>query len=86
MCFAGIEQNVRQLVKKKELADKIAVKSHIRALIAEVRHGHVHVLVEDEGWKRSVDLLEQHKTEGFEPITRPVGARFARQPAGLAGR
>ncbi|MGE5624826.1 MAG: hypothetical protein ACM3ZT_04685 [Bacillota bacterium] len=86
MCFAGIEENVRQLLKRKELAEEIAAKAHIRALTAQVRHGQVHLLVENEGWIRSVDLLERHKTEGFEPITRPVEVRFTRQPVNLTSR
>ena len=86
MCFAGIEENVRQLLLRRELAEEIAAKAQVRAVTSQIRHGHVHVLVEDQGWVRSVDLLEQRKTEGFEPITRPVAIRIPRQIAVFASR
>lgn len=86
MCFAGIEENVRRLLQKKELAEEIAAKAHVRAITTQVRHGHVHVLVEDEGWVRSVDLLESQKAEGFEPVTRPASVRIAHQIVALAAQ
>ena len=86
MCFAGIEENVRRLLQKRELAEEIAAKAQVRAVTTQIRHGHVHVLVEDQGWVRSVDLLEQHKTEGFEPVTRPTAIRIPRQITVSASR
>lgn len=86
MCFAGIEENVRRLLQKRELAEEIAAKAQVRAVTARIRHGHVHVLVEDQGWVRSVDLLEQHKAEGFEPVTRPAALRIPRQLSASANR
>lgn len=114
MCFAGIEENVRQLLKRRELAEETAARGEggvINASTARVRpnalrgksepgvgeslsigmdgrahHSHLHVLVEDQGWIRSVDLLEQQKTEGFEPVTRPAALRPPRQVALSAGR
>ena len=86
MCFAGIEETVRGLLKKKELAEEIAAKAHVRAITTQVRHGHVHVLVEDEGWVRSVDLLDNQKAAGFEPVTRPASVRIQRQTVSLASR
>ena len=86
MCFAGIEENVRQLLQRRELADEIAAKAQVRAVTSQIRHGHVHVLVEDHGWVRSVDLLEQQKTEGFEPVTRPAALRIPRQLSASVSR
>ncbi len=86
MCFAGIEEDIRDLVKKRRLAEQIAAKAHIRAITAQASHGHVHLLVENEGWMRSVDLLEGRKAEGFEPVTRPVEVGIARQRVNSAGR
>ena len=86
MCIAGIEENVRRMLQKRELAEEIAAKAHVRAFATQVQHGHVHVLVEDQGWVRSVDLLEQHDTEqlrtgkmvpaeGIEPPTHALRMR-----------
>jgi hypothetical protein len=86
MCFAGIEENVRGMLQKRELAEEIAAKAQVRALTTEVRHGHVQVLVEDQGWVRSVDLLEQHETGDFEPPTRPTELSALRQASASASR
>jgi hypothetical protein len=81
MCFAGIEEDVQKL------ADKVAAKTEVHAIAARVDHGHLHVLVENQGWIRSVDLLQQWRDPGFEPVTRPLSLpRSPRQPAVSAGR
>ena len=86
MCFAGIEENVRRMLQKRELAEEIAAKARVRAFATRVHHGHVHVLVEDQGWVRSVDLLEPYQTRGFEPIARPAKPRMRRVASASAGR
>jgi hypothetical protein len=86
MCFAGIEENVRGMLQKRELAEEIAAKAQVRALTTEVRHGHVHVLVEDQAWVRSVDLLEQQRDPDFEPTTQPVELSALRQASVSASR
>ena len=86
MCFAGIEEDVRKLVQRQKLADVVAAKAEVHAIAARVGQGHLHVLVEDRGWIRSTDLLQQRRDPGFEPVTRPLSLpRPARQPA-AAGR
>ena len=86
MCFAGIEENVRRMLQRRELAEEIAAKAQVRAFATQVHHGHVHVLVEDKGWVRSVDLLEPYQTRGFEPIARPANPRMRRQASASASR
>jgi len=86
MCFAGIEENVRRMLQRRELAEEIAAKAQVRALTTEVHHGHVHVLVEDQGWVRSVDLLEQRQDPGFEPVTQPAKLSALRQASASASR
>jgi hypothetical protein len=87
MCFAGIEEDVKQLVQRQKLAESVAAKAEVHAVAARVDHGHLHVLVEKQGWVRSVDLLQQRRDPGFEPLTRPLSLpRNPRQPVVTAGR
>ena len=52
MRFAGIEGDVKDLVKK------VAAKADVKVVDARIDHGHLRVLVENRGWVRSTDLLE----------------------------
>ncbi|HEY1774204.1 MAG TPA: hypothetical protein VGH91_13535 [Gammaproteobacteria bacterium] len=84
MCFAGIEGEVKDLVKK------VAAKADVKVVDARIDHGHLRVLVENRGWVRSTDLLE-HMAEAQmaeaddDFTTQPAVVRHLEQiPAYLA--
>ncbi len=82
MCFAGIEDDVKNLV------EKVAAKAEVHALDARIDHGHLHVLVENRGWVRSTDLLERHgylDDDDFAVESMPVRHVVEDAPA-FAGR
>jgi hypothetical protein len=54
MCFAGMEDDIKSLVKQ------VAAKAEVNVLDARIDHGHLNMLVEHRGWVRSADLLEHH--------------------------
>lgn len=60
MCFAGMEDDVKSLVKS------VAAKADVKVLDARIEHGHLNMLVEHRGWLRASDLLEHHAQEQFE--------------------
>ena len=83
MCFAGIEGEVKDLVKK------VAAKADVKVVDARIDHGHLRVLVENRGWVRSTDLLEhvelERVTEDDDFTTQPAVVRHLEQvPAYLA--
>lgn len=84
MCFAGIEGDVQDLVKK------VAAKADVKVVDARIDHGHLRVLVENRGWVRSTDLLEhvdlERVTEEDDDFTtQPTVVRHLEQvPAYLA--
>lgn len=87
MCFAGIEGDVHELLQRQKLAESVAAKARVHAITSRVDHGHLHVLVEDRGWMRSSDLLQQRRDPGFEPVTRPLSIpRTSSRTAVSAGR
>ena len=74
MCFAGIEDDIKSLVRRK-LAESIAAITQVQTLNARSSHGHLQVYVQGRGWMRAVDLLEQPKPSDPEPPTVPVTRR-----------
>jgi hypothetical protein len=83
MCFAGIEGDVKDLVKK------VAAKADVKVVDARIDHGHLRVLVENRGWVRSTDLLEHVDFEQAamddDLTTQPAVVRHLEQiPAYLA--
>jgi hypothetical protein len=77
MCFAGIEGEV------KDLVNKVAAKADVKVVDARIDHGHLRVLVENRGWVRSTDLLEQVEADE-DMTTQPVIRHFPAVPAYLA--
>jgi len=83
MCFAGIEGDVKDLVKK------VAAKADVKVVDARIDHGHLRVLVENRGWVRSTDLLEHVEFERADEddnlTSQPAVVRHLEQvPAYLA--
>ncbi len=85
MCFAGIENDVKDLVLK------VAAKADVKVVDARIDHGHLRVLVENRGWVRSTDLLEHVDLERItaadedDLTTQPAVVRHLEQvPAYLA--
>lgn len=75
MCFAGIEEDVKNLV------ERVAAKAEVHALDARIDHGHLHLLVENRGWVRSTDLLASHVEEDEDVLSQPISVRHLEQPA-----
>ena len=63
MCFAGMEDDVKNLV------ERVAAKAEVKVLDARIDHGHLNMLVEHRGWVRSADLLEHHLDQPAEDYT-----------------
>lgn len=82
MCFAGIEDEVKNLV------EKVAAKAEVHALDARIDHGHLHVLVENRGWMRSTDLLEQHSSylDDNDFAVESVPVRHVKETPAFASR
>ncbi|HEX2666998.1 MAG TPA: hypothetical protein VF651_04550 [Gammaproteobacteria bacterium] len=75
MCFAGIEEDVKNLV------ERVAAKAEVHALDARIDHGHLHLLVENRGWVRSTDLLAPHVEEDDDALSESITVRHLEQPA-----
>lgn len=71
MCIAGMEDDVKSLVKQ------VAAKAEVNVLDARIDHGHLNMLVEHRGWVRSADLLEQHMDQVVDEdlSDQPVNVR-----------
>jgi len=70
MCFAGIEDDMKTLVKK------VAAKAEVKVVDARIDHGHLQMLVENRGWVRSTDLLEHHlEPQAEDMLDEPVNVR-----------
>lgn len=59
MCLAGIELEIADIHKRRQIAEAIGTKARVHAQSARTWHGHVYVLVDGRGWVKSVDLLQQ---------------------------